>query len=78
MMENPQGHIVTFSDMYQKIESIDDKVNMLLERDKRDYERMQKLEGDVERLKKYAYFVALPLMLVISIVLGVNYVPPML
>lgn len=77
-MENQNGHLVTFSDMYKKMEEIDDKVNLLVERDTRDHERLSKLESDVEKLKKYAYFVALPLMIVISIVLGVNVVPPML
>lgn len=73
-MDN-QGHVVTFKDMYDKIEAIDDKVNLLLERDKRDHERLQKVEKDLASVTKWVYFAALPLLLVVSVVLGIDKIP---
>jgi hypothetical protein len=71
----PGGFYVTPGAMYQKLEDIDDKVNLLLERDKRDHERLKKVEDQINGVTKWVYFMGLPLLLLVSIVLGVDKLP---
>lgn len=71
-MDQEPAHRVTLGSMYQKLEGIDDKVNILVERDQRDYETLQKHTRQIEWLQKAVYFAALPLTLIASAVLGIE------
>lgn len=69
------GYYVTPKEMYDKLESIDAKVNILLERDRRDHERLKKVEEQLASVTKWVYFAALPLLLIVSVVLGIEKIP---
>lgn len=68
----------------QKFDKMDDKLDSLIieitrlnERSKNDNRRLEELDKDVDHLKKWAYMAFLPFSLVVSIVLGYNFIPPM-
>lgn len=81
-MEEEPAHRVTVTALYnqgeeqkKELREINQKLAILLERDKRDYERLNQLERDLGKVTKWVYFAALPLLLVVSIVLGVDKIP---
>lgn len=81
-MEEEPAHRVTVSALYnqgeeqkKELREINQKLAILLERDKRDYERIGKLEKDLAVVTKWVYFAALPLLLVVSVVLGIDKIP---
>lgn len=72
------GLSARFDRLDEKLDDIRIEVAKLNERSKNDNKRLDSLEKDVSSLKKWAYIAFIPFSIVVSLVLGINFIPPML
>ena len=76
-MPEETAHRVTISDLYEKVESegnqqrqelsgLRSDIQLLLDRDKRDYERLDRLEVSLSWLQRTVYAIGVPIVALIS------------
>lgn len=64
-MENDDhrsGHVVTVSDMYNAVQETKALVTVLVERDRTDSKRLDKMETQVRWLERSVYWIGIPLV----------------
>lgn len=66
MSEHQKGFLVTNEMMYQKLEQVDKKVTVLLERDKTNHSRLLELESTTRWLKTAVYWAGVPIVVLLG------------
>lgn len=65
-MEDKQGFLVTNRMMYEKLESIENKVTELATKDQLDHGRLKELESTTKWLQRVVYALGLPVVVLLS------------